>query len=278
MSSVNSVQFRDLYTLEKPPLFNGNKTKVYRCTEKATGLSFACKKVFKKFEDRENPELEQNALEKLKGHPNIIQIKEVLEDKDHRYLVTELITDCMDMLDYINTQGVPKPDQAMKIFKQIVSALKFINDQNIVHRDLKPDNVLIATKTFNIKLIDFGFAREISKDQLMNTSCGSPWTVSPEILQGKDYDGKKSDVWSLGVILFTLVAGVYPFDHENMCVLVNLVIKGEYKIPSYVDPLISDLIRSILNLDPLKRPSVEDIMKHNSFKLISEDDFKSQIN
>lgn len=101
-------------------------------------------------------------------------------------------------------------DQARFFFKQLCESLKYIHSQGIVHRDLKLDNILIDDRN-NLKLIDFGFSICVDKDQKLKIFCGTPSFMAPEIVQKKDYNGFATDIWSLGVILFVMLSGGYPF-------------------------------------------------------------------
>jgi BR serine/threonine kinase len=159
----------------------------------------------------------------------------------------------------------------MRIFQNLVEALRFAHENGIAHRDLKPENILIDPNTYAIKLIDFGLSREANKNTIAKTSCGSPHYVAPEIAQGIEYDPKKADLWSLGVVLFALATSTLPFDHENISELLKMITKGDYTIPSTVgtmdgtsqpiDPEIIYLIKGLLKTDPQKRFNLSKVEK-----------------
>jgi serine/threonine protein kinase len=137
------------------------------------------------------------------------------------------------------------------------------HQHGIAHRDLKPENLLLDER-LNIKVADFGMARFTTKGTYMSTTCGSPHYVSPEVIIGK-YEGKTSDVWSLGVILYALTTGCLPFDHESIPELLKLIQAGVFTIPSDVDDDIADLIRRMMQVNVKDRILMEDIHTHYAF-------------
>jgi hypothetical protein len=133
------------------------------------------------------------------------------------------------------------------------------------HRDLKPENLLM-TNTGDVKIADFGMAQLMKKDGILKTSCGSPHYASPEVIAGESYDAKCTDVWSIGVILYALITGSLPFDHDNIPTLLTMVTRGRYTTPAHVPADIAHLISRMLTVDPTKRITIPEIKKHISFK------------
>ncbi|KAI4876425.1 hypothetical protein NFI96_009647 [Prochilodus magdalenae] len=144
--------------------------------------------------------------------------------------------------------------------EQIVSAVQYCHQKKIVHRDLKAENLLLDAD-MNIKIADFGFSNEFTVGSKLDTFCGSPPYAAPELFQGKKYDGPEVDVWSLGVILYTLVSGSLPFDGQNLKELRERVLRGKYRIPFYMSTDCENLLKRLLVLNPIKRGSLEQIMK-----------------
>uniref|UniRef100_A0AAQ4QEF6 non-specific serine/threonine protein kinase n=1 Tax=Gasterosteus aculeatus aculeatus TaxID=481459 RepID=A0AAQ4QEF6_GASAC len=144
--------------------------------------------------------------------------------------------------------------------QKIVSAVEYCHQKRIVHRDLKAENLLLDTD-MNIKIADFGFSNEFTLGSKLDTFCGSPPYAAPELFQGKKYDGPEVDVWSLGVILYTLVSGSLPFDGQNLKELRERVLRGKYRIPFYMSTDCENLLKKLLVLNPGKRGSLQQIMK-----------------
>uniref|UniRef100_A0A4W4HQM9 non-specific serine/threonine protein kinase n=1 Tax=Electrophorus electricus TaxID=8005 RepID=A0A4W4HQM9_ELEEL len=144
--------------------------------------------------------------------------------------------------------------------RQIVSAVQYCHQKRIVHRDLKAENLLLDAD-MNIKIADFGFSNEFTIGSKLDTFCGSPPYAAPELFQGKKYDGPEVDVWSLGVILYTLVSGSLPFDGQNLKELRERVLRGKYRVPFYMSTDCENLLKKLLVLNPGKRGSLEQIMK-----------------
>ena len=161
------------------------------------------------------------------NHPNIIGLYEAIETSSRIYLVLDM-ADGGDMLDYIKTNGAVTENEARKFFRQLIDASEYLHKLDVVHRDLKCENILLD-RNKNILLSDFGFARtqpvecDTGKRRLSLTFCGSYAYAPPEILRGIAYDGTRSDVWSLGVVLFTMLCAKLPYDDSNLKLLMEQV-------------------------------------------------------
>ncbi|KAG2469194.1 MARK2 kinase, partial [Polypterus senegalus] len=156
--------------------------------------------------------------------------------------------------------------------QKIVSAVQYCHQKCIVHRDLKAENLLLDAD-MNIKIADFGFSNEFTLGNKLDTFCGSPPYAAPELFQGKKYDGPEVDVWSLGVILYTLVSGSLPFDGQNLKELRERVLRGKYRIPFYMSTDCENLLKKFLILNPAKRGSLEQqIMKDRWMNVGHEDE------
>ncbi|XP_048354427.1 serine/threonine-protein kinase MARK1 isoform X3 [Sphaerodactylus townsendi] len=196
---------------------------------------------------------------KILSHPNIVKLFEVIETEKTLYLVIEYASGG-EVFDYLVAHGRMKEKEARAKFRQIVSAVQYCHQKCIVHRDLKAENLLLDGD-MNIKIADFGFSNEFTIGNKLDTFCGSPPYAAPELFQGKKYDGPEVDVWSLGVILYTLVSGSLPFDGQNLKELRERVLRGKYRIPFYMSTDCENLLKKLLVLNPIKRGSLEQIMK-----------------
>uniref|UniRef100_A0AAR2JB08 non-specific serine/threonine protein kinase n=1 Tax=Pygocentrus nattereri TaxID=42514 RepID=A0AAR2JB08_PYGNA len=196
---------------------------------------------------------------KILNHPNIVKLFEVIETEKTLYLIMEYASGG-EVFDYLVAHGRMKEKEARAKFRQIVSAVQYCHQKRIVHRDLKAENLLLDAD-MNIKIADFGFSNEFTIGSKLDTFCGSPPYAAPELFQGKKYDGPEVDVWSLGVILYTLVSGSLPFDGQNLKELRERVLRGKYRIPFYMSTDCENLLKKLLVLNPGKRGSLEQIMK-----------------
>uniref|UniRef100_A0A8C2LRV7 Serine/threonine-protein kinase MARK2 n=1 Tax=Cricetulus griseus TaxID=10029 RepID=A0A8C2LRV7_CRIGR len=207
---------------------------------------------------------------KVLSHPNIVKLFEVIETEKTLYLVMEYASGG-EVFDYLVAHGRMKEKEARAKFRQIVSAVQYCHQKFIVHRDLKAENLLLDAD-MNIKIADFGFSNEFTFGNKLDTFCGSPPYAAPELFQGKKYDGPEVDVWSLGVILYTLVSGSLPFDGQNLKELRERVLRGKYRIPFYMSTDCENLLKKFLILNPSKRGTLEQIMKDRWMNVGHEDD------
>ncbi|KAB1251663.1 Serine/threonine-protein kinase MARK2 [Camelus dromedarius] len=199
-----------------------------------------------------------------------VKLFEVIETEKTLYLVMEYASGG-EVFDYLVAHGRMKEKEARAKFRQIVSAVQYCHQKFIVHRDLKAENLLLDAD-MNIKIADFGFSNEFTFGNKLDTFCGSPPYAAPELFQGKKYDGPEVDVWSLGVILYTLVSGSLPFDGQNLKELRERVLRGKYRIPFYMSTDCENLLKKFLILNPSKRGTLEQIMKDRWMNVGHEDD------
>ncbi|XP_065492902.1 MAP/microtubule affinity-regulating kinase 3 isoform X9 [Caloenas nicobarica] len=207
---------------------------------------------------------------KILNHPNIVKLFEVIETEKTLYLIMEYASGG-EVFDYLVAHGRMKEKEARAKFRQIVSAVQYCHQKHIVHRDLKAENLLLDAD-MNIKIADFGFSNEFTVGNKLDTFCGSPPYAAPELFQGKKYDGPEVDVWSLGVILYTLVSGSLPFDGQNLKELRERVLRGKYRIPFYMSTDCENLLKRFLVLNPTKRGTLEQIMKDRWINAGHEED------
>ncbi|XP_042242805.1 MAP/microtubule affinity-regulating kinase 3-like isoform X3 [Homarus americanus] len=207
---------------------------------------------------------------KILDHPNIVKLFQVIETDKTLYLVMEYASGG-EVFDYLVFHGRMKEKEARAKFRQIVSAVQYCHQKKIIHRDLKAENLLLDSEMV-IKIADFGFSNEFTPGNKLDTFCGSPPYAAPELFQGKKYDGPEVDVWSLGVILYTLVSGSLPFDGSNLKELRERVLRGKYRIPFYMSTDCENLLKKFLVLNPARRASLETIMKDRWMNIGYEDD------
>lgn len=170
-----------------------------------------------------------------------------------------------ELFDLLLEQGCLPFDVVLDYFQQLVFALRFCHRRGICHRDLKPENILLADDG-RLKLADFGMSTLLHPGAFQQTSCGSPQYCAPEVLLGDLYDGAAADVWSLGVILFTMTTGGLPFDDDNFQRLYAKIQSAAYYMPPEVPEPLADVIRSMLVADPAQRTTLPDLVCSPWFK------------
>lgn len=239
----------------------GNFAKVKLAKHMTTGRQVAIKVI-------DRMQLSPSGIQKLfrevrimkaLDHPNIVKLFEVIETERYLYLVMEYASGG-EIFDYLASNGRMKEKDARTKFRQMISAVHYCHQKFIIHRDLKAENLLLD-QDMNIKIADFGFSNEYSFENKLDTFCGSPPYAAPELFQGRKYTGPEVDVWSLGVILYTLASGSLPFDGSNLKELRERVIKGKYRVPFYLSTDCESLLKKFLVVNPTKRITLEAAMK-----------------
>ncbi|GAA6022405.1 hypothetical protein JCM11491_001580 [Sporobolomyces phaffii] len=247
----------------------GSSGRVKLVKHKHTGQYAAVKIIPKPHAQRTRPEKSDKVLlgiekeiviMKLIEHPNVLRLMDVWETGKELYLIMEYV-EGGELFDYLVKRGKLHADEALHYFQQIISGVDYCHRFNICHRDLKPENLLLD-KEKNIKIADFGMAALERGGQLLETSCGSPHYASPEIVAGLNYHGSSSDIWSCGIILYALLTGTLPFDHPDVRSLLQRVKLGRYNMPAWLPADAQDLIRRMLEVDPEKRITMEEIQAH----------------
>ncbi|KAN0061309.1 serine/threonine-protein kinase gin4 [Thecaphora frezii] len=201
---------------------------------------------------------------KLIEHPNLLGLWDVYETSKELYLIMEYVAGG-ELFDHLVAQGRLQPREARSYFRQIIFGMDYCHRFNICHRDLKPENLLLDATKRIVKVADFGMAALQPTEKMLETSCGSPHYASPEIVSGKRYKGSASDIWSCGIILFALLCGRLPFDDPNIQQLLAKVRAGKFIMPEWLEPASKDLIWRMLEVDPEKRITMYEIMRHPWF-------------
>ena len=235
---------------------------------------YACKVFVKSQLKSENEtQLVSNEIEILKrvDHPNIIKILNVIELTDFIILVMPYYPggQLLQHLGLINLSE----EMIIKYLYQISSALAYLNKNGIAHRDVKAENIVLDSKG-NAILIDLGLA-ESSNIEHCSTFCGTSYYLAPEVIKGEEYDARKSDVWSLGILLYAMLTQSFPYDDENINIILSQMHSLPYLIETQVQSKLSKLLFQMLSEDPSLRPFPSDIVDHLN-KFFGMDKFVAQ--
>ncbi|KAM6949365.1 calcium/calmodulin-dependent protein kinase type II delta 1 chain isoform 5-T5 [Aplochiton taeniatus] len=268
MASTTCTRFTDEYQLYEE-LGKGAFSVVRRCMKISTGQEFAAKIInTKKLSARDHQKLEREArICRLLKHANIVRLHDSISEEGFHYLVFDLVTGGELFEDIVAREYYSEAD-ASHCIQQILESVNHCHVNGIVHRDLKPENLLLASKLKGaaVKLADFGLAIEVQGDQQAWFGfAGTPGYLSPEVLR-KDPYGKPVDMWACGVILYILLVGYPPFWDEDQHRLYQQIKAGAYDFPSpewdTVTPEAKDLINKMLTINPVKRVTATDALKH----------------
>uniref|UniRef100_H2VEG2 calcium/calmodulin-dependent protein kinase n=1 Tax=Takifugu rubripes TaxID=31033 RepID=H2VEG2_TAKRU len=242
---------------------------VRRCVKLCTGQEYAAKIInTKKLSARDHQKLEREArICRLLKHPNIVRLHDSISEEGFHYLIFDLVTGGELFEDIVAREYYSEADASYCIH-QILDSVSYAHQHDIVHRDLKPENLLLASKCKNaaVKLADFGLAIEVQGDQQAWFGfAGTPGYLSPEVLRKEAY-GKPVDIWACGVILYILLVGYPPFWDEDQHKLYQQIKAGAYDFPSpewdTVTPEAKNLINQMLTINPSKRITAQEALKH----------------
>jgi serine/threonine protein kinase len=224
---------------------------------------YACKIIPKNRVGNENVqhrfEIEIRANQTL-HHPGIVHLFDLLTDSNNFYVIIEFCPNG-DLYQYIITSGFVPEDEARVFTRQLLEALQYVHSMDISHRDLKPENLLLD-KTGVLKVSDFGLASFMHPDSLVITACGSPCYASPECLSGEPYNGRTTDVWSVGVIVYAMVTGALPWTETNQSGIFNQIRVGEYHIPKILSGDCRTFLKRLLTVDITKRATIAQALQH----------------
>lgn len=249
----------------------GNFSKVKVARDVETGEEWAIKIVDKEQLARERMEEQQRreiAVMKMLRQPNVVALREVMETPRHIYLVVELASGG-ELFDRIAKSKRFDESTARHYFHQLIAGVHYCHMKGIAHRDLKPENLLLDAND-TLKISDFGLSniyqgQDCGQKAMLQTVCGTPNYVAPEVLKECGYNGVIADIWSCGVVLFVMLAGYLPFDDEDVDALFRKIERGEFRMGRHFSADVCDLISRMLCVEPSKRATVEEIVQHPWF-------------
>ena len=234
-------------------------------TSEVSGKYFACKIIPKAKIDAgilKRFELEIRINQQI-HHPGVVSLVDVFKDTFNYYIIMEFCPNG-ELFDYIVSHQRLSENECVPLFFQLLLTLQFIHSVGVCHRDLKPENILID-RMGHLRISDFGLSRFVPEDGIVGTSCGSPCYASPECISGEPYDGRKSDIWSMGIIFFAMVTGQLPWTKRTQSELYSQIQAGDYKIPNFVSPVVTDLISKMMTVDVSKRATIPELLEHPFF-------------
>lgn len=208
-----------------------------------------CEKLFREIDN----------LEVLQ-HENIVEYYDSFETKTEVYLAMEYLPRG-ELFDYIVAHGGLNEIDARKMFTQIASAVAHCHHKGISHRDLKLENILLS-KDKKPKIVDFGFSKAVHPTSILATYCGSALYASPEMILGKPYRGPECDIWSLGVILFSMLTACMPFDDQDWTNFICSIQRADYPEPRSLSESVKNLISRMLDPCAKTRATIDDVISH----------------
>ncbi|XP_045466960.1 phosphorylase b kinase gamma catalytic chain, skeletal muscle/heart isoform isoform X2 [Harmonia axyridis] len=270
---------KEFYAKYEPKeiLGRGISSTVRRCIDKETGKEYAAKIIDLSTDNTDGMSLEAtrqeiSILRLVAGHPYIIELQDVFESPTFIFLVFELCKNG-ELFDYLTSVVALSEKKTRYIMKQIFEGVSHIHSKNVVHRDLKPENILLDDN-LNVKITDFGFAKQVAPGEELTDLCGTPGYLAPETLKcnmienapGYSYE---VDAWACGVIMFTLLVGCPPFWHRKQMVMLRNIMEAKFSFSSPewndISDAPKDLICKLLVVDPEKRLSINKALKHPFF-------------
>jgi len=200
-------------------------------------------------------------LKRLENNKHVTELYDIIDSGDRIWVVMEYASGG-ELFDFVKAKSPLSDSIAREVFRPIVKVVAYMNTLNLVHRDLKLENVLLDNRG-QIRLADFGFSRDYNpEDGLVESVCGTPHYSPPEVIKAIPYNPIYVDSWSLGVILYVILCGDFPFKGLSIPELLQSIVKAEIVIPPNPTEMAADLITKLLNPDPNQRLSPTEIMKH----------------
>ncbi|KAM6464298.1 ribosomal protein S6 kinase alpha-2 isoform 1-T1 [Liasis olivaceus] len=263
----NNIHFTDGYEIRED-IGIGSYSVCKRCIHKATEAEFAVKIIDK---SKRDPSEEIEILLRYGQHPNIITLKDVYDDGKFVYLVMELMRGG-ELLDRILRQKCFSEREASAVLCTISKTVDYLHSQGVVHRDLKPSNILYMDESGNpdsIRMCDFGFAKQLrAENGLLMTPCYTANFVAPEVLKRQGYDAA-CDIWSLGILLYTMLAGFTPFANgpdDTPEEILARIGSGKYAVTGgnwdSISDAAKDIVSKMLHVDPHQRLTAAQVLRH----------------
>lgn len=232
-------------------------------TQDVYAAKVVSKKMMMKHNQKEKMKQEIKIHQSL-SHPNVVRFLSCFDDDKNVYIVLELCKQ-RSMMELHKRRPTVTVAECRFYIHQILEGVKYLHDNQIIHRDLKLGNLFLNDK-LNVKIGDFGLAALIEfVGERKQTLCGTPNYIAPEILQ-KSGHSYEVDIWSIGCIMYTLLVGQPPFETKTLKDTYSKIRKCDYRMPQTLPKWPAEMICTMLQSDPTKRPSVHDLLQHDFFK------------
>eukprot|EP01063_Lacrimia_lanifica_P004780 TRINITY_DN1271_c1_g1_i1.p1 TRINITY_DN1271_c1_g1~~TRINITY_DN1271_c1_g1_i1.p1 ORF type:complete len:306 (+),score=149.63 TRINITY_DN1271_c1_g1_i1:70-987(+) len=263
------------FRLEDVVLGRGSYGEVRRGADVETGKKVAVKVMKKELLNKSPRQAKQLYREisimKSLAHPNVVNLFDTYQTSNNIYMVMELV-DGGELFNKIveSRQGLEE-NLARQYFQDLILGVRYVHEQGVAHRDLKPENILLSST--GIKISDFGLSNiqlttesgQVVDHMQLQTVCGTPNYVAPEVLEKKGYNGFMADIWSCGVVLYVMLTGYLPFTDPHVPTLLGMILRGKYEIPSDMPSEASNMVSSLMQRNPEERISLEGIVSHKWF-------------
>lgn len=265
------MQFKDFEILKV--IGEGSFGRVYKGKKKDTGEIIALKVMKKQYLINNNQvkyAVSEAQIMKELDHPFIMKLVFSFQTPSNLYMAVEYCENG-DLSQLLDNHSLLDEDVAKFLIAELILGMKYMHDKGIIFRDLKPENILLDSQG-HIRLADFGLAKQNEKargkkDFKAESFCGSPAYLAPEMIK-KQGVSKSGDVYQVGVVLYEMLVGIPPFYDDNMKILYENIEKGKLKLPKYLSNEAKKVVLRLLNKDPKKRPTLEQLMKDPFFEEI----------
>lgn len=258
----SSSMVMDMYMVGKV-VGVGSYGKVRAAWHRLTGSKIAIKTYDKsKFKDPEHWKRVQSEIKIMEqlSHARIARLFDAVETPKRMHLIMECL-EGGNLCSYVKSKKRLSEEESKRIFFQLVQSIEYLHSYSVIHRDVKLENVLFNDDK-DVKLIDFGFSTVCQKGKRLRVFCGTPSYMAPEIVRRSEYEGKPVDMWSLGILLYAILCGYFPFRAKNYPDLYRRIARGVFDIPEELSSNAKDLIRQLLTMDPIQRITAPATMKH----------------
>jgi len=260
VAASNSLEFYAVGKLLGKGAFGKVNVGVHKLTEEIVALKLCERRRITEVGAKKCLMQEVGLIKRLTGHPNIIQLFEVVETATQIVLVMEFASGG-DLLRFVRQRRRLAEPTTKDLFKQIMDGLSHIHAMSVVHRDIKLENLLLDSFGC-VKIADFGVAMVMQPGKRLHEHCGTPSYIAPEILMEAGYEGEPVDVWSSGIVLYAMLCGRVPFKGEHLSDLKRCILRGRFHFPPHLSQPACAIINSMLILEPRRRATVPEVIGH----------------